>query len=236
MGFFMHDNFEEILKQNSMRLFVCISEELTLYHPFPTISITQNENFRKKKYRTGGGAVNIKYLPQADGSRFPVYTPSVFLQAKYKHIKEMTLSEKVNNSLYKECLFWNEKKISLKELELILLGRDGYRLSYLIYVLHQFANAIRVVPILIDWVSQEFYNLSFVFSQHRPEDGFGVLIQDISQLNTEMHLRGVRGFQVIEYMSSKRICMHCGQCYDIRKNKKITKQEWKVGWSEIRLN
>lgn len=214
----LKESFDDILNQNKIRFFMSISDEHMLFHPFPSKSIPQSEGFRKVKTRDRRG-IGIHNIPQMDGSSFYVYRPLKAHKNKHSEMRKISFYQKVQDEFFPECVFWPQRHINLGELRGLLAARQGFRLSYLIYFLHQFADSVRVLPLLVDWVGQVFYDVSCGFVEWKSPDGFGVRISNVKQIN-EMHLQGIKGFKVIEYLSNKRVCLGCGRPYDINKERK----------------
>lgn len=203
-------------KNSNIRFWVCVAKEKRFFHPFPTCSMSQEESIRQKK----GCGIGPRKITQLDGSLFRVYGER---KNAYAHNVGMPFALRVQKLLYPESVFWNQRYLGLEELLEFLKARSGVRLSYLLYIVNEFIDCRRVLPLLVDWDRQNFIDLSFSFSQMRSVDGFGIKVGlGAGDLN-ELGILGVKGFTVINYLASKRMCSFCGRWMDHTKPKKAIK-------------
>lgn len=206
-------NMPDVMLENNkhLRFWFEVSEKLKYFHPFPTISMYQEDNRRQGEFNS---YANSKKVKQADGSNLFVHAG-----IKRKKLFPEVFGKHVQQTLYKDCEFWYQRKHDVHSLEIFLSARSGHRLSYAIYLMNQFIEGFRVVPLLVDWAEQCFVDLSFSFSQYIGPDGFGLRIPSLDYLE-EMNIKGIKRFTLIEYMPRTRICLCCGKYYDASKGRK----------------
>lgn len=92
--------------------------------------------------------------------------------------------------------------------------------KYLVFWMHTFLNAARLIPIMVNEKAQSFYDLSPIFDTKIPEDNFGVLVDytDKGPCIDELILPDIGWMpELIEYRSKNRLCHCCGRVSDISK-------------------
>lgn len=216
-----------------------------MYHIFPpepeTIRgegglLERAEKLLVEKGRRGKGqsfeSFRVDKITQPDGSRFRVVKTQkirgIDIVSALKGIEgwigEFGKEEIwVENSSVKRIAREGVEIQWEKVLEGILEGEPGKDWIYISYRTHIFLNGERHVPVIVRPKQKTFYALSgTVFAEIMAEDGFGVLVEEgnIDELVLRKWSRGesevsiVRPI-VINYLSTIRLCKHCGCVSDI---------------------
>ena len=79
---------------------------------------------------------------------------------------------------------------------------------------HTFLDSVRVIPIVANYTFNHFYNASKFFPKYHPEDGLGLLLPSLYDVN-KLQI-GTMGSptRIVEYLASKRVCVGCGRVTD----------------------
>lgn len=173
-----------------------VAENPTLYHPFPDFDCSQDFATKdlKSRYR-----MQIGYIPQKDGSR---------LRTLYsRHMKESGIIEALK-------LVYGESVPVLREVEEKDFSFKLSDVNYFVVHTHTFLDSVRVIPIIANYRFNNFYNASKLFPKYHPEDGLGILLPSLYNVN-ELQV-GVLGAptRIVEYLASKRVCVGCGRVTD----------------------
>lgn len=182
-----------------------------MYHLFPGIGkqgITQEQQMEGLD-STSAGRFNKKYLYQPDGSRFGVLKTS-----QKQTVRD--LLEKFERAGRADILCGPTNNILpvLDHIDLVKTSR------FIAYHTHTFYNCVRIIPILYESKSNTVINISTWFPDKIPDDDLGIVIKDLEVATLkELSIYGVNP-AVYPYLSTVRMCKHCGIVSDFSKPNK----------------
>lgn len=184
------------------------------YHILPGRKCRQETNMSaiKRGYR-----LNTRMVPQKDGSRFKLITaPAVLSTMDIIDILQRYYLTKTN--------LIPETHVNQKELHSLIRNYHN-EFVYFIYHTHTFIDSMRVIPVLVHYKAETFYNASCLWPELNPEDNFGILITGTDDFEN-LRIPKVMTPEIIEYRASKHLCPTCGRIYDTEKPKPIS-LDWK---------
>ncbi len=194
--------------------------EYDMYHVFPDKDSIQENHFKPFNLIHDKRYYMVKRLPQKDGSRFyAIWSRYTVFDVKQR------LENIVKIPIYVQTSFTTESLLQwLADTGGHLIqGVEKGTWEYVAYWTHTFLNGRRVIPVIIDHVSQTVIDVSCVFSELVAEDNMGVIVDDVSELDLGPML-GIAGIPLkanisiipsyIRYFSGIRMCASCGVVSD----------------------
>lgn len=192
-----------------------------MYHVFPCADAIQEKHFKPFNTIHDKRMYLVKKLPQKDGSRFYA------LWSRYTvyDVREK-LQGIIQTPIYMPVSFRQDELLDFFHNTgmMLLTGIERGEVEYLSYWTHSFLNGKRVIPLLVDHMSQTVMDITPVFPELAAEDGMGVLIQDIAELNIGSLINIPPTTRIygplnilpttIRYFSSIRMCASCGVVSD----------------------